>query len=88
MWEIFSRGAVLQLNDPKAFFLSGRRPSMPTECGSIPIIYKIMMKGWQKDPDCRFLSQRVFAKLLDARKLLRKGPYINVVTKGSGDILY
>lgn len=69
LWQIFSRGSAVQLLDAKAFFLSGDRLSKPAECSSIPVIYDIMLRGWEKDPDRRFSPQSIFAKLLTARKL-------------------
>lgn len=70
LWEIFSRGAVVNIADPKTFFLRGDRPIKPEECSTISVIYEIMLRGWDADPDRRFSPQSIFSKLLTARKYL------------------
>lgn len=70
IWEIFSRGAPINLPDPVQFFKSGERLPRPAECAMLPdvlsSIYGLMLLGWDEDPDRRFSSQKIFSRLLDA----------------------
>lgn len=68
MWEIFSRGAVLNPHDPKQFFMSGNRPPKPKECAMLPGIHDLMLTGWDVDPERRFSPQRIFSRILAASK--------------------
>jgi Janus kinase 2 len=68
LWEIFSRGAQLELANPMQFFSSGDRPSKPLECAMLPGIYDLMMRGWDVDPEKRFSPQKIFSRLLEASK--------------------
>lgn len=69
LWEIFSRGAPLNMANPMQFFTSGDRPSKPLDCAMLPGIYDLMMRGWDIDPDKRFSPQKIFSRLLDASEL-------------------
>lgn len=66
LWEIFSRGAPLNLHNPVQFFRSGERPSKPPECATLPNIYVLMKQGWDVDPEKRFSPQKIFSWLLEA----------------------
>lgn len=72
LWEIFSRGAPINLPDPVQFFANGERLPRPAECAMLPdvlgSIYLLMLQGWDEDPDRRFSSQKIFSRLLDASK--------------------
>lgn len=68
LWEIFSRGAQLNLANPMQFFSSGDRPSRPNECATLPGIYDLMKLGWDIDPEKRFSPQKIFSRLLEASK--------------------
>ncbi|CRK93974.1 CLUMA_CG007500, isoform A [Clunio marinus] len=72
LWEIFSRGAQLNLPNPVQFFSTGSRPSKPDECAIIPNIYSLMKQGWECDPDKRFSPQKIFSWLLDAKTKLSR----------------
>ena len=69
LWEIFSRGAPLNMANPMQFFTSGDRPQKPLDCAMLPGIYDLMMRGWDVDPDKRFSPQKIFSRLLDASEL-------------------
>jgi Janus kinase 2 len=66
LWEIFSRGAILNLLNPMEFFKNGHRPPRPVECATLPGIYSLMMSGWDEDPYKRFSAQTIFKRLRDA----------------------
>lgn len=68
LWEIFSRGSQLNLQNPVQFFKSGERPSKPLDCAMLPNIYDLMRRGWDVDPEKRFSPQKIFTRLLEASK--------------------
>lgn len=68
LWEIFSRGAVLNLHEPKQFFIRGERLPKPKECAMLPGIHDLMLTGWDVDPERRFSPQRIFSRILAASK--------------------
>lgn len=69
LWEIFSRGAQLNIPNPVQFFKSGERPTKPIDCAMLPNIYDLMRRGWDVDPEKRFSPQKIFSRLLEASKL-------------------
>lgn len=72
LWQIFSYGVLLTLQNPVQFFRNGQRPTKPDECKTDAMkgIYDLMMKGWDEDPEKRFSPQRIFSTLVDARELI------------------
>lgn len=70
LWEIFSRGAPLNLQNPVQFFISGERPSKPADCAMLPNIYDLMKRGWDVDPEKRFSPQKIFSRLLEASEFV------------------
>lgn len=68
LWEVFSRGAQLNLQNPVQFFTNGERPSKPDDCAMLPGIYDLMIRGWDVDPEKRFSPQKIFSRLLEASK--------------------
>lgn len=68
LWEVFSRGAQLKLQDPVQFFMSGERPPKPDDCAMLPGIHDLMIRGWDIDPEKRFSPQKIFSRLLEASK--------------------
>lgn len=72
LWEIFSRGAQLNLANPMQFFTSGERPAKPLDCTMLPGVYDLMIRGWDVDPEKRFSPQKIFSRLLEASKLEEK----------------
>lgn len=69
LWEIFSRGALLNISNPVQFFTSGERPPKPSDCATLPKIYELMKRGWDVDPERRFSPQKIFSSLLEASEL-------------------
>lgn len=69
LWEIFSRGAQLNLQNPVQFFRDGERPPKPADCAMLPGIHDLMIRGWDEDPDKRFSPQKIFSRLLEASEL-------------------
>lgn len=68
LWEVFSRGAQLKLQNPVQFFTSGERPQKPDDCAMLPGIHDLMIRGWDVDPEKRFSPQKIFSRLLEASK--------------------
>jgi Janus kinase 2 len=72
LWEIFSRGAKIDIANPKEFFAHGRRLPPPEETivdnMEVRGLYAIMREGWDADPDKRFSPQLIFARLISASK--------------------
>ncbi|XP_055637512.1 tyrosine-protein kinase hopscotch [Toxorhynchites rutilus septentrionalis] len=68
LWEIFSRGKRLMVQDAKQFIASGHRLRAPPECDDIKEIYQCMYNGWLADPDKRFAPQMIISKLVQAKQ--------------------
>ena len=66
LWEIFSRGATPSVPNPVQFFQRGERPAKPFETSNCPVLYEIMLRGWDAEPDRRFAPQNIFSRLLGA----------------------
>lgn len=69
LWEIFSHGAVPNVPNPVQFFLNGERPIKPPETSQCPVLYDIMIRGWDAEPDRRFAPQNIFSRLSGASEL-------------------
>lgn len=71
LWEIFSRGSIIRIQNPVQYFSgNGKRLGPPEECESCRDVYKIMREGWDEDPDGRFSAQLILSRLAIASKFL------------------
>lgn len=83
LWEIFSRGKRLVVNNARQFLASGHRLRAPPEIEAYKDLYSCMYNGWLVDPDMRYIPQMIISKLVHAKQQVAN-PYCVIGNQANG----